>query len=341
MRVLVIRQDHLGDVLLMTPLIRALARGGATVTLACRRSVQPAIEGNPHVHECQALEDIGGDFERSPWTLGRWIRSRKFDACLLLLPDPPCLIWAVVLGGVRRRLTAGGGIAARLCGFQQVRTGLPDTPRHYAEAHLDFAAAIGFAADGAGLDWFVADAEKDWARGFLSARGRLQRPVVGIHPGCGGNTCNLRGAEYGRVAGFLLQGAAGTVIITGGAGDVGLIDEWDSTLLNDRRMVNTVGKLNLRQLGALIGEMDLLVAPSTGPLHIASALGVQTLSPFCGRIYLRPAVWGNHNGRGHCLSPKLAACELWARTHRGFCDFRREVTAVDLAAKADELLRRA
>ncbi len=336
-KILLVRQDHLGDVLLMTPLIRALAKGGASVTCACRRAVQPVLFGNPHVAACHAIEDVGGDVDRSPSRFAGWIRRQGFGVYILPFPSSRSLIWAGLLGGARYRLTAGGGIWTRVCGFRQVRTGLPDVPRYYAEAHLDFAAALGYADDGSALDWIVQDDERAWAQGFVREKNPDRRPLIGIHPGSGGNTCNLPPSEYRRLALRLLAETESVVIVTGGAHERRLTEDWDAGS-RDPRLVNTTGQLTLRQLAALIGEMDLLVAPSTGPLHIAAALGTRTVSPFCERRYLCAEVWGNPNANALHLTPPRASCEAWAQDHEGFCDFRGAIDANDLFDAVREAL---
>lgn len=336
-KILLMRQDHMGDVLLMTPLIRALAKGGASVSCVCRRAVMPVFIGNPHLAKSHALEDIAADIGRAPWALARWIRGEGFDTYILPFPSHAALIWAGLLGGARRRFTAGGGILSRACGYRQVKTGLPAVARYYAEAHLDFATALGFERDGTGLDWMIQDDERQWAIEFLARANPLGRPVVGIHPGCGGNTCNLAPSEYSRLAMLLLKNTDVAILVTGGLGETGPMADGVGEGKEDR-VIDTTGQLTLRQLGALIGQMDALVAPSTGPLHIAAALGIPTVSPFCSRLYLCSQVWGNPNPNALHVTPPLAACESWDRERGGFCDFRGMISAEELADGVRQIL---
>ena len=48
--------------------------------------------------------------------------------------------------------------------------------------------------------------------------------------------------------------------------------------INDKRILNLAGKFNLGEAAALIGKLDLLITPDTGPLHIAAALNVPTIT---------------------------------------------------------------
>lgn len=334
-KTLLVRQDHMGDVLLMTPLIRALAKGGMSVNVLCRRDVQPVFIGNPHVTASRAIEEVAPDYKRSPVKLASWMRRERFDICILPFPSPRSLILAGFLGGIRRRLTAGGGIMSRLCGYKQVKTGLPAIARYYAEAHLDFATELGLSGDGVRLDWMVQGDERRWATEFMREKNLHGVPIVGIHPGSGGNTCNPPPSEYGRVARMLLDNTNVSILATGGTHERDLIEGWAA---GEPRIINTAGWLTLRQLGALIEKVDVLVAPSTGPLHIASALGIPTVSPFCSRLYLCSQVWGNPNTNACHISAPRAACETWERERGGFCDFRGMVRAEELVDGVRRLL---
>ena len=48
--------------------------------------------------------------------------------------------------------------------------------------------------------------------------------------------------------------------------------------INDKRVLNLAGKFNLCEAAALIGKLDLLITPDTGPLHIAAALEIPTIA---------------------------------------------------------------
>lgn len=55
--------------------------------------------------------------------------------------------------------------------------------------------------------------------------------------------------------------------------------------------VDTMGKLSLEELMCLIGKVDALVACSTGPLHIAGALGTKAVGLFSPRRPIHPGRW--------------------------------------------------
>ena len=78
-------------------------------------------------------------------------------------------------------------------------------------------------------------------------------------------------------------------IITGGKNEEALINEWVKKLPS--HVVNLSGKLNLEELIALLNTCDGIIAASTGPLHIAAALGKFALGIFPPIRPMSPVRW--------------------------------------------------
>jgi len=63
--------------------------------------------------------------------------------------------------------------------------------------------------------------------------------------------------------------------------------------LNEGRIVNISGKVDdLRNLIKVISNVNLLVTSSTGPIHLASALGIRTIGLYCKRPMDCAKKWG-------------------------------------------------
>ena len=67
------------------------------------------------------------------------------------------------------------------------------------------------------------------------------RPVVGIHPGCAGNTCNFAPADYERLAALILERTDWNIVVTGTAAEAKLVAGWSPELLASPRLRNTIG----------------------------------------------------------------------------------------------------
>ncbi|RYG60440.1 hypothetical protein EON80_24710, partial [bacterium] len=135
----------------------------------------------------------------------------------------------------------------------------------------------------------------DWAKKYLQDRGYtfdIEQPgrLIAIHPGMGGSALNWPENYYVDLARALLK-EGHTVLLTGGHLEAHLIERIQSELKDDSaKLITYTGIdpgstppkfLGVDYLAALFHEASVVVAPSTGPLHVAVALkkGVVSFYP--------------------------------------------------------------
>jgi ADP-heptose:LPS heptosyltransferase len=337
MRVLIVRLDHLGDVLLTTPLIRAAAKAGHEVHLLARENCAALFTGNAAI-TTHLLERVAPDFPRRWWQLGGWMRRQKFDIILLPYAKPPQLLLASAMSGAKRRIAMWAGVLGRITLHQCLRSGMRAGDRHFSEIPLDCAKAAGFPADGLKPDFPLTAVEIEQARAEMETRfPRLK--VIGIHPGCAGNTCNLPSAVFGQLAAMLLEEPGVAVIATGIPSERPLFDAWPQSVLNHPRFHNACGQWDLRQLAAHVANYSTMVVPSTGPLHIAAAYGIPTVTAFCRYPPVSATVWGNLTAGTANLSPSAEFCAR-RRSAPGspHCDFDGQIPAEELCRAVLQIL---
>lgn len=71
-----------------------------------------------------------------------------------------------------------------------------------------------------------------------------------------------------------------TIVLIGNKLEAAYIDEITSSLPTRSNLINSAGKLNLSELICLIANANLMVTNDTGPMHIAFALNIKTISLF-------------------------------------------------------------
>jgi ADP-heptose:LPS heptosyltransferase len=325
----IIRLDHLGDLIITTPLIRALALAGHEVDVVAHAYSKPLLEHNPRIREAFAIGEIAPRFPRG-WTgLARWLRARRYDGVLLPYAHPRELLLASAFSGARRRVAMWGGILGRLTLHECLRSGLPEHPRHFADACLDCARALGAAPAGAAPELFLTDAERTEMRGRLSERFGARRVVV-IHPGSGGNACNLPEKEYAALAGMVLTRTDRAIVVTGTGDERIRYERWPREVLDSSRFWLSAGELSLRGLMSLIAETEVIACGSTGPLHIASGLGKRSVTPFCPFPSVSAALWGNIGGDGLVIEQSRDRCPRYHGETASHCDFQGAITAETL-----------
>lgn len=335
MKTLVVRLDHLGDLLLTTPLIRALARGGHSVDVLGRGAFLPIFENSPHVRHAIAIEDIAPKFPMEWWKVARWMRVSEYDIIILAYARDKRLCLASAFSGTRRRVAMWGGIWGRLTFHQCLRSEILTKPRPFSQILLRCADAVGIARQGHALDFFLTESERVMARSLvpLPLKGRT---LVGIHPGSNGNTCNLPSEVYGALVAHILAETDWGVIITGTQPESALLDKWPMRILDSERVWNAVGRLNLRQLAGVIAEMSAYVCSGTGPLHVASAMGTPTVSPTCPAVSVSAAIWGNFGAPSRVIEP--AHCPRMHDAGAGSCAFRGQIGVTELLEGLREIL---
>lgn len=122
----------------------------------------------------------------------------------------------------------------------------------------------------------------------------VDRPVVFVHPGQSGTSDNMSAAQYATLLRALRSPRGHSVVITAGPGEAELAREL-STLLTDvehRVFDSTEG---IRAFAELIANADAFIASSTGPLHVAGMLDRPTAGFYERRITRGKLRWQTLN----------------------------------------------
>ena len=104
----------------------------------------------------------------------------------------------------------------------------------------------------------------------------------------------------------------------------------DSGILEDRRITDLTGKMNLSQLMSFIAACDGLVAASTGPLHLAAALGIRAVGIYPPIRPMHPGRWAplGRNATYLVLQKSCNDCRK-----QGACHCMEEITPDSVKAR--------
>jgi ADP-heptose:LPS heptosyltransferase len=271
-RVLVARLDSLGDVLLAGPAVRAVAAGGQ-VTMLVRTGLDEAAELLPGVHDVIEYDAPWVLFDPPPVRshavaeLLSAVEARRFDAALVLTsyhqsPLPLALLLRMA------EVPWIGAICEDYPGsLLDLRHRVPhDLPE--SERSLSLASAAGFPADERGARLAVRGPLPDVA-GHVGTE-----PYVVVHPGAA-VPARRPTADHSQAIVAALVTAGDRVVVTGS------VDEATLTgFVANGRVSDLGGQLSLRELAAVLAGADVVVAPNTGPAHLAAAVGTPVVSLF-------------------------------------------------------------
>jgi len=318
-RILVIRPDRIGDVVLTTPLIRALRSrypGAYLASLVCPYS-QAVLEGTPHLDRILLDDPDGNDRGlRGFWSLVARIRLERFGVSLMVLPTRRHAM-ATLFAGIPTRIGVGRKPYEVLTGSRPAGRNRDRPVRHEADYCLDLGRAIGVDPSELTPEVFLNSAERAEARERLKSAGVGPGMIVGVHPGSGGSAPNWDPKQFAALARSIVEELGAWVVVTGDEGDLNGCSEFSGGA--QERIVDLSGCLSLRELMGVISACDVLVSSSTGPMHLAAALGVPCVALFCPRTACCPARWGPLGERHRVLLPVSDRCQTCGRVRDPEC----------------------
>ena len=328
-RILLIKPDHLGDLLLATPALAALRQSHpeASITALVGPWSRRMWQGNPSIDALIDLPFPG--FERTPpghrppsivlrlaallrpylllIKYALLLRPGRYDAALLLRDDHWWGAALAALAGIPRRI----GHAHPLCA-PLLTTALPYNPHEHVTRQAlgvvqalqadrrpttdDRPSAIGYRLSAIGYhhpssSFHPTSAEHAWADEWLAAQLGLGERLVVIHPGTGGSAKHWLPERWASVADALAATPGARLLLTGGPGEAPLVAEV-AALMRDP-VLTLAGQTSVGQLAALLGRAALVLGVDSGPLHLAVSQGAPSVHLFGPSDQARFGPWGD------------------------------------------------
>ncbi len=184
--------------------------------------------------------------------------------------------------------------------------------RHEAEYALSFAHRVGAAGGAACFPIRVPDDAEQRARNWLVAS-QVDPEFLLLHPGSGGSCPPWPGEHFMRLAG-LLQDQGVPLVFSLGPDDGEVRQLLDSASGALRDVPRFDGALT--DLTALLRRARLVVSNSTGPLHLAAAVGTPTLGVYAPWPTCHPSRWGPYAGNGWAIVAWSDEAADWSRRQR-------------------------
>jgi lipopolysaccharide heptosyltransferase II len=262
-RVLVIRTDGIGDTALTTQALldlRAHFRRAQITVLAPQASID-LLREHPAVDH---LEAIAG--RRLPMHL-----AGGFDLVIDFTPDEG-LRGALLARATRARLRAGFRAAGRQVCFS-LRGAPAESRRHITDLNRDLLESLGVPAKATRPALYVSDEERGAAHARLASMGAAA-PRVAVHPGGRHPSQRWSPERFAAVIALLTERIGAACVVLSGPGEEGIADRVVAASPDALR----AGATTVREMMALIAVSDLFLGNTSGPLHVAAALGVPTVS---------------------------------------------------------------
>ncbi|MDQ4075780.1 MAG: lipopolysaccharide heptosyltransferase II [Chloroflexota bacterium] len=282
-KLLCVRLDTIGDVMMTTPAIRALKESGPGRHITLLTS-SPGAMVAPYVPEVDNV--IVYD---APWInvaaprkssqpeveMAEQLREAGFDAAVIFTvysQNPLPAAFLCYLADIPLRLAH-----CHENPYQLLNPWVEDPEpthfvRHEVRRHLDLVATVGCQIEDERMSFQVPAAARQRIQQLLEGLAvDLASPWVVIHPGATAPSRRYPPEGFAAVADRLVMESNWQVLFTGTSPERELVEEIQSKM--NAPSHSLVGCLSLAELGALLEAAPVLISNNSGPVHIAAALG--------------------------------------------------------------------
>lgn len=311
-RLLITRIDRIGDVVLSTPIPREVKRKypNSFVAVLVRDYTKDIYKNNPYVDEIIVYNKNENDI--SFWQLMKRLRKYKFNYAFILLPDER-LNWLLFLSRIKNRIGVGHKLYQFLSFTKYVNRRKYIPLRHEADYCLDMIRKIGIEPQSISPEIYLSDDEKFKVREIKQTLRSNKKIIIGINSTSGNSSPNLQPEEYKKIINKLLEFDNIKVVVT---------DYNPPAELQNLNGVDYINKGNpLRESILNFAAIDILISSSTGPMHIAAALNIKTISLFCPLTACSPKLWGPLGNISEIILPQESYCSTVCPGDPKKCDY--------------------
>jgi heptosyltransferase III len=328
-KILVIKLKHIGDVLLISPCIRALKDSfpEASISVLVNEGTEAMFLRHPLVSEVIVFprkklksEDILGRIAgEAAFVSG--VRKRRFDMSVDLTSGDRAA-WISLISGARYRLAyepLGQGFLGKRRFYTHLVPQKRDLTQHEVKKNLHVLEYHGIRTADPRLELHIAEADSEIVNQKL--RSLKIDPNAGnryfvVHPTSRWLFKCWDDGRFASLVGWLQQTYGHPVVLTCGPDPKELSRARTIlSLCSDYKPRTLLGELTLTQWAALVKRADLFVGVDSAPMHIAASQGTPTLALFGPTGHRNWHPWGVR----HTVLAHECPCSVDRQPH---CDWK-------------------
>jgi heptosyltransferase-2 len=278
LNILIRATNWIGDAVMSLAALRAIRNRfpDARITVVAKPWVAALYEGERSIDRVILLDGTAG-----AWKFAWRLRRERFDLAVLL-PNSFASAAMVWLAGVKQRVGYARDGRSLLLSDAIALPAKGSIPRHERFYYLEMLRR-------AGLIEAIPEVREIRLDGIAEARGRgeelfaragVKLPVIGVSPGAAyGAAKRWLPERFGEAASRLAEDIGGSVAVFGSAAEKPMCDEVAGAApLSSVR--NFAGETSLREFIDMTAACHLFLTNDSGAMHIASALGVPSVTVF-------------------------------------------------------------
>jgi len=295
-KLLVIKLDHIGDILLATPVFRNLHENypEAEIDILVGSWSRPIVENIPYINQIWVYDSrffcrSSNKTSFSEWfKLAKEMRGRKYELIVELRGVLPTAIASFGFSKYRinRATLQFKKKIGKILGSDSSKF------EHEVERNLHLLEYHGIHVNSRKTFFDIAEEKISWAKSFLEREIGNFKIIAAIHPGSPVPLKHWSYSKYSELADILIEGRNFQVIFLGTEDEKAIIEEIQSKMRHDS--LSLAGKTDLQELGAILQNCVLFIGNDSGPMHIASAVGTKTIGLFGPGNPKRFGPYGEH-----------------------------------------------
>jgi lipopolysaccharide heptosyltransferase I len=307
-KILILRLSAVGDVIRTLPAVKALKEHTpySSITWIVEEPSQAFLESLPEIDEVilfprkrwtkgiKSLRGIGGTIKEI-WALIIDLRRRRFDVVLDFHGILKSGLLSFLSGspkrvGYDRRSTKEGNFL-----FSNVKVKLPKERISRFQRNLTLLKGVGLEVRELKYSLHISTEDREYVESFFNTLSvSLKRPLIAIHPGTSPKALFKRWMpdQYAQLADRLVRELNAGVLFTWGTEEL----EWVEGIRKEMNEPSLLGPKteSLTQLGEVYRHCDLYIGGDTGPMHIASLMGIPVVVIYGPTDPIENEPFGNH-----------------------------------------------
>jgi heptosyltransferase-3 len=337
-RFLIVRTDRIGDVILTLPMARVLKQchPGAHVAMLIHSYTAELAAAEPAVDQVISVDNHSPSFSTTIASL----RRAKIDVVFHTHPRARYALMTA-LAGIPVRVGTGYRWYSFLFN-RRVYEHRKDAARHELEYNLNLLRAVGCNAPWDDVNPRLTVGEEHFVRASAAlARAGIpaDRKLAILHPGSGASARDWSPEHFAALASRLAAHDDVAVLVTGGKGEEELVGQVVGKC--PPSVKSMVGSLGILDYAALAKLASVFVANSTGPLHIAAAVGTPVVGLYPQIRPLSATRWGPYTQRKVVFTPKgfPEACDRCTGERGTRCECMDSIDPAEVCEAAMKFVR--
>jgi heptosyltransferase-2 len=338
-RILIVRTDRIGDVLLSTPVIKALRQNYpyAYIAMMITPYAKDIVDGNPDLDEVIIYDK---NQRHKSWLnsikFSLNLSKKKFDLAIVLHPTNRVHL-VTFFAGIPKRIGYDRKLGFLLT--DRIKHTKQLGEKHELEYNLDLIRYLGIEPKDKTLFMTIREEAESWVEQLFKQKNIISKDkLLAIHPGASCISKIWPAERFAQVADSLIEKYGFKVLVLAGPKDISIAKD----VINQMHYpaFNLAGKTSVSQLASLLKKCQLFISNDSGPVHIASAIGTAVISIF-GRNQrgLSPLRWGPTGKKDRVLHKEVGCIECLA--HNCNKDFLclKAITVEDVLNTVDLMIK--